>query len=124
MHSAAFFRTYYYKKYAYYKCATNPIEICSAHRTEACRVVTLSTLSKKTGTLILALEPPDGGSRDYDKIREAISSLDGILITDVNYVTHVIKIEFDGEKLTINKIQDKLKKIQEKAKATDAQENI
>ena len=44
--------------------------------------------------------------------------------TDVNYVTHVIKIEFDGEKLTINKIQDKLKKIQEKAKATDAQENI
>lgn len=83
----------------------------------------LSTMPKNTGIVILALEPPNGGSKDYDKIEDGLLGLDGVLNTDVNYLTHMIKIEFNSEKLTIDEIQDKLERLEEKAKAPVNREN-
>ena len=71
----------------------------------------LSTLPKKAGTLILRLDFPQEGHSDYDKIQSSLSGLDGVLNTEINYLTHTIKIEFDPQKLTIEEIQKELRDV-------------
>lgn len=77
------------------------------------------TLPNRTGIVILTLDPPDERTLDHAKIEAALSNLRGILNTNINFVTHVIKIEFDSEKLTIDEIKGKLREIQDKAKASN-----
>jgi hypothetical protein len=71
-----------------------------------------SPQNKKTGMLILSLDAADGKARDYGRIEAVLIGFDGVLKTTINHATGMIKIEFDPQKLTLEKIRRALSKAQ------------
>ena len=67
---------------------------------------------KKMGTLILRLDAGTHSTQDYEKIEASIQGLDGVISTKINYVTGMIKIEFDPKKLSFENIHSELNKAQ------------
>lgn len=53
---------------------------------------------------------------DYEKIKVSLKKLRGITDVSINQVTNVVKVEYDPNKLTLEKIREELERAQRTGK--------
>jgi copper chaperone CopZ len=75
----------------------------------------MQTMTKPHGekaSAILRINPVDG-SKDggYHKIEESMKNLPGVSKARINYVSNTIEVNYDPEKVTLEKIREELRNL-------------